>query len=355
MNNEELTESNPDILHSKGGMLMKELGIMRARRFEPEISKHNYGKFILEPIQRELGLTLGNTMRRILLSSLKGAAIVSVKIDGVLHEFSTIPGVVEDVIQIILNLKQVRFKAYTDEPLTLRLEAQGDCEVTAADIRMGGRIDVINPDCHIATLDKSGRIKMELQVNSGRGYVPDEQIKSKERKLGMIPIDAIFSPVQKANFRFSNSEKSAPPLREFASNGLGKLSMEVWTDGTISAADSIQEAAQIFIEHLRLFVDFDETYVEEPEEVDEEEERIRKSLDKPVAELELSVRAANCLEAADIVTIRDLVSKTESEMLRYRNFGRKSLNEIKDVLADMGLFLGMNLDFLENDKKLKKS
>ena len=189
--------------------------------------------------------------------------------------------------------------------------------------------------------------EFECAQKTASGYVPDEQIKSKERKLGMIPIDAIFSPVQKANFRFSNSG--------FESNGLGRLSMEVWTDGTISAEDATQEAARIFIDHLKLFVDFDETYVEEPEEVDEEEERIRKSLEKPVAELELSVRAANCLEAADIVTIRDLVSKTESEMLRYRNFGRKSLNEIKDVLADMGLFLGMNLDFIENDKKLKKS
>ena len=186
---------------------------------------------------------------------------------------------------------------------------------------------------------------MELRINSGRGYAPDEQTKSKERKLGMIPIDAIFSPVRKANFRVSNST--------FESDGFGKLTMEVWTDATISAEDAIYEAAQIFMEHLKLFVDFDETYVEEPEEVDEEEERMRKALDKPVMELELSVRAANCLEAAGIVIIRDLVGKTESEMLRYRNFGRKSLNEIKDVLADMGLFLGMNLDFLEDNKMLK--
>ena len=347
----------PGIMLTSFGSLPQDVNYKsRAKRFEPEVSKHNYGKFVLEPIQRELGLTLGNAMRRILLSSLKGTAIVSVKIDGVLHEFSTIPGVVEDVIQIILNLKQVRFKAYTDDPLILHLEAQGGCEVTAADIKTGGRIDIINPDCHIATLDKSGRIKMELQVNGGRGYTPDEQTKSKDRKLGMIPIDAIFSPVQKANFRFSDSEFEKP-LRLSTSfrNGHGKLTMDVWTDGTISAEDAIQEGAQTFIEHLKLFVDFDETYIEEPEEVDEEEERIRKALEKPVAELELSVRADNCLEAANILTISELVSKTESEMLRYRNFGRKSLNEIKDVLADMGLFLGMNLDFLENDKKLKKS
>lgn len=277
---------------------MKGLEIMKPKRIEPEISNHNYGKFVLEPIQRDLGVTLGNAMRRILLSSLKGTAIVSVKIDGVFHEFSTIPSIVEDVTQIILNLKQVRFKAYTEEPLpkgrsdffTLRLEASGGCEVTAADIKAGGRIDVVNPDCHIATLDKSGRLEMELQVRSGRGYVSVEQTKSRDRKLGLIPIDTTFSPIQKANFRVTNSEVE--------SNLKGKLTIEVWTDGTINAQDAVSEAAQIFMEHLRLFVDFDETYVEEPEEVDEEEERIRKALDKPVVELEFSVRAANCLEAA---------------------------------------------------------
>jgi len=332
---------------------MKELEIMRPKRFEPEISNHNYGKFVVEPIQRELGITLGNSMRRILLSSLKGMAIVSVKIDGVLHEFSTIPGVVEDVTQIILNLKRVRFKPCIEEPFlegrsdffTLRLDVQGGCEVTAADIKSGGRIDVVNPDCHIATLDKSGKLNTELRVCSGRGWTPVEQTKSKDRKFGLIPIDAIFSPIQKANFRITDSEVE--------SNLKGKLTMEVWTDGTISAQDAVSESANTFMEHLRLFVDFDETYVEEPEEVDEEEERIRKSLDKPVAELELSVRAANCLEAADLVTIRDLVTKSESEMLRYRNFGRKSLNEIKDVLAEMGLSLGMNLNFLDNNKNVK--
>jgi len=326
-----------------GGSIMKGLEVMRPNRFEPEISNHNYGKFVVSPIQRELGITLGNSMRRILLSSLKGLAIVSVKIDGVLHEFSTIPGVVEDVTQIILNLKRVRFKAYTEEPLTLSLEAQGGCEVTAADIKSGGRIDVVNPDCHIATLDKGGKLNMELRVRSGRGWAPAEQTKSRDRQFDLIPIDAIFSPVQKANFRITDSE--------LESNLKGKLTMEVWTDATMSAQDVVSEATQIFMEHLRMFVDFDETYVEEPEQVDEEEERIRKALDKPVAELELSVRAANCLEAAYLVTIRDLVTKSESEMLRYRNFGRKSLNEIKDVLAEMGLSLGMNLNFLENSKK----
>ena len=298
---------------------------------------HDYGKFIAEPLERGFGITLGNSLRRILLSSLKGYAIISVKLDGIQHEFSTIPGIVEDAIQIILNLKQIRFKGQTDEPVTLYLEEHGDCEVTAADIQPHNLIEVINPDQYITTIDRGGKLNIEIVVQSGRGYVPADDNRAAERNNGVIPIDAIFSPVKKVNFHVD--ETRVGPMTNF-----DRLALEVWTDGSITPKEAIGEAAQILTDHLRMFIDFDETYVEEIEEVDEETEKRRLALDKPVAELELSVRSANCLEAADIVTIRNLVTKTESDMLKYRNFGRKSLTEIKEILAEMGLSLGMKLD-----------
>ena len=303
-----------------------------------ETLTYNYGKFIAEPLERGFGITLGNSLRRILLSSLPGTAIISVKIDGVQHEFSTIPSVVEDVTEIILNLKQVRLKANINEPVMLYLDAQGECEVTAADIHPNNLVEIINPDQHIATLDKGAKLNMELVANSGRGYVPADNNKDLEQQvIGVIPIDAAFSPVTKTNFHVDGARVG--PMTNF-----DRLTLEIWTDGSITAKEAIGEAAHILTEHLQMFVDFDETYVEEEEEIDEEAEKRKAYLFKPVAELELSVRSSNCLEAADIVTIRGLVTKTESDMLKYRNFGRKSLNEIKDILADMGLSFGMTLD-----------
>ncbi|MBC8233794.1 DNA-directed RNA polymerase subunit alpha [bacterium] len=303
-----------------------------------ETLTYNYGKFIAEPLERGFGITLGNSLRRILLSSLLGTGVISVKIDRIQHEFSTIPGVVEDVTEIILNLKQVRLKANINEPVTLYLDAQGDCEVTAADIQPNNLVEIINPDQHIATLDRGAKLNMELVAGSGRGYVQANNNKYLEQQvIGVIPIDAAFSPVRKANFYVDET-------RVGSMTNFERLTLEVWTDGSITAKEAIGEAANILTEHIQMFVDFDETYIEEEEEIDEEAEKRKTFLAKPVAELELSVRSSNCLEAANIATIRDLVTKTESDMLKYRNFGRKSLNEIKDILADMGLSFGMVLN-----------
>jgi len=317
-------------------MYAKELKMPKRLMADPEALTYNYGRFIAEPLSKGFGITLGNSLRRTLLSSLKGAAITAVKIDGILHEFSTVPGVMEDVTQIVLNLKEIRFKLFDDGPVTLYLDAKGMSEVTAADIQPSSRTEVMNPDQHIATLDKNGELKMEIYVDSGRGYVPAEDSMNEVSTLGLIPIDSIYSPIRKVNFRVEDRREEMVDY--------DRLNIEVWTDGSITAQDAIAEAAKVLTNCLSIFIDFDETYVEEEQEVDEEAEKRRTYLSKPVAELELSVRSANCLEAADIVTIRDLVTKTEPEMLKYRNFGRKSLNEIKTILAEMGLSFGMALD-----------
>ncbi len=324
-------------------MYTKELKRPKRLTADPEALTYNYGKFTAEPLSRGFGITLGNSLRRILLSALNGAAITAIKIDGVLHEFDTVPGVVEDVTQIVLNLKDIRFKLYDDGPVTLYLDIKGAGEVTAADIQPNNRVEIMNPDQHIATLDTNGALNMEIYVDSGRGYVPAETNKDEELGIGVIPIDSIFSPIRRANFRVED-------IREDMI-GYDRLFIEVWTDGTITAKDSIAEAAKLLTEHLSMFIDFDETYVEPEEEIDEEMEMRKTYLSKPVAELELSVRSANCLEAANIITIRELVAKTEPEMLKFRNFGRKSLNEIKTILTEMGLSLGMLLDDYEPAKE----
>ena len=317
-------------------MNVKELRIPKRLIADPEALAYNYGKFIAEPLSRGFGTTLGNSLRRILLSSIRGAAATAVKIDGILHEFSTVPGVKEDITEIVLNIKQIRFKLYDDGPVTLYINARGVGEITAADIQPNSRIEVMNPDQHIATLDKNGELNMEIYVDTGRGYIPAEGNKDDEPALGVIPIDSIFSPIRKVSFRVEDTRQDIADY--------DRLLFEVWTDGSITAKDAISEAARILTDNLRIFIDFDETYVEEEEEIDEEAEKRKAYLMKPVAELELSVRSANCLEAAEIITIRDLVSKSEQDMLKYRNFGRKSLNEIKTILADMGLIFGMVLD-----------
>ncbi len=316
-------------------MQTKEIIMPKRLVADPDALTYNYGRFIAEPLLRGFGITLGNSLRRVLLSSIKGASITAVKIDGVLHEFSTIPYVVEDVVQIVLNLKEIRFRMFDDGPIILYLNAVGAGEVTAADIEPNSKVEIMNPDQHIATLDKNGELKMEIYVDTGRGYVPVNGNENIKQVPGLIPMDSIFSPVKKVNFRVENA------MMAEHSSSYDRLIIEVWTDGSISAKDALAEAAQILNDHLDLFTHFDETYVEEDKKINEDAERLESYLSKPVAELELSVRAANCLAAGDIVTIRDLVSRTEQDMLKFRNFGRKSLNEIKAILAEMGLSFGM--------------
>ena len=302
-----------------------------------ESLRPDYGKFIAEPLARGFGITLGNSLRRVLLSSIEGAAIISVAIEGAKHEYSTIDGVTEDVIQILLNLKEIRFLVHTDEAITLRLSANGSGRITAADIQPNSLAEVINPDQYIATLDKCDGLNMELHVCRGRGYTHAEEHTDGNQPIGVIALDAKFSPVKRVNFRVE--ETRVGPMTNF-----DRLILEVSTDASITAKDAVTQAADILLDQLRLFSDFDETYVEPIQEIDEEKVQREKYLSKPVAELELSVRSSNCLEAAQITTIRDLVVKTEQDMLKFRNFGRKSLNEIKDFLANMGLSLGMELE-----------
>ena len=307
-----------------------------------ESLRPDYGKFIAEPLARGFGITLGNSLRRVLLSSIEGAAIVSVAIEGAKHEYSTIDGVTEDVIQLLLNLKEIRFLVHTDEAVTLRLSVNGSGGITAADIQPNSQVEVINPDQYIATLDKCDGLNMELHVCRGRGYSHAEEHTDGNQPIGVIALDAKFSPVKRVNFRVE--ETRVGPMTNF-----DRLILEVSTDASITAKDAVTQAADILLDQLRLFSDFDETYVEPVQEIDEEKVQREKYLSKPVAELELSVRSSNCLEAAQITTIQDLVVKTEQDMLKFRNFGRKSLNEIKDFLANMGLSLGMELDDDEED------
>ena len=293
-----------------------------------------YGKFIVEPLERGFGVTLGNALRRVLLSSLQGAAITWVKIDGASHEFTSLPGVVEDVIDIILNLKGVRFKLFDEEPKIFRLEKEGEGEVKASDIQTDGQAEIVNPDHHIATLTKDGRLKMELHVEWGKGYVPADL--SKIDEIGVIPVDAIFSPIQKVNFNVTQA-------RVGRSSDFDRLVMEIWTDGTVDPADAMAYAAKILKDQLTVFINFAEEETEAEKPVEEEKPEYYKYLDKRIDELELSVRSANCLKNANIRYIGELVQKTESEMLKTKNFGRKSLNELKKILEGMGLSFGMKI------------
>jgi DNA-directed RNA polymerase subunit alpha len=296
-----------------------------------------YGKFTAEPLEQGFGLTIGNALRRTLLSALTGAAITSVKIDGVYHEFSTIPGVVEDTTDIILSLKEVRFKVYVDHPKTIYINASGCKEVKAGDIVTDADVEVLNPDLHIATLDEGASLQMEMTVEKGRGYVPAELNKKEDQPIGVIPIDAIFSPVSKVNFQVEDILLG--PARTY-----DRLKMEIWTDGSVVPEDAIAQAAKILKEHWSVFIKFEDQEDEEVEAVDEKLIQLQETLDRSVNELELSVRSYNCLKNANIKTIRDLVQKTDSEMLKTKNFGRKSLNEIKDILTKMGLSLGMKFE-----------
>jgi DNA-directed RNA polymerase subunit alpha len=305
---------------------------------EAELSTNTYGKFSAEPFERGFGTTLGNSLRRVILSSLQGAAITSVKIKGVLHEFSAIPGVTEDVTDIILNLKGVRFKMHGQEPRTIRIIHKGEGVVRAGDIVTDPNVEVLNPDHHIATCSKDANLEMDMVVKMGKGYVPADRNRDEKASVGTIPIDSIFSPIIKVNFTVTNA-------RVGQITDYDRLTLEVWTDGSVKPEDAVAYAAKILKEQLTIFINFDEEAEPSEEiEVEEEREKLNENLYRSVEELELSVRSANCLKNAGIKLIGELVSRSEAEMLKTQNFGRKSLNEIKDILADMGLTLGMKLD-----------
>ncbi len=309
----------------------------KAISIEPESQTEFYGKFTCEPLERGFGITVGNSLRRVLLASLQGAAFTAVRIDGALHEFTTIPDVVEDVTDIILNLKEIVLKAETPKTYTVRLEKEGPGAVTAADIQLVDGLSVLNPDHHIATLDKKGPLSMELTVNVGRGYVPADRNKSPTMPLGTVPIDALFSPIRKVNYTVQNA-------RVGQVTDYDKLVLEVWTNGSVKPADAVAFAAKILKEQLSIWINFEETEETPYQAPGQEEEPLNENLFRSVDELELSVRSANCLQNANITLIGELVQKTEQDMLKTKNFGRKSLKEIKEILATMGLSLGMKFD-----------
>jgi DNA-directed RNA polymerase subunit alpha len=313
--------------------------LIKPRRLEVDAESltQTYGKFVAEPLERGFGTTMGNSLRRVLLSSLQGAAITSVKIEGVDHEFTTVPEVTEDVTDIVLNLKEVLLRMHTNEVKTLRIEVEGPKEVKAGDIIADDQVEILNPGHVICTLSEGGKLRMEMSCRRGRGYVPAINNKNVGDPIGTIPIDALFSPIRKVNYQVTNA-------RVGQVTDYDKLSLEVWTDGAVTPQDAVAYAAKIIKEQLTVFINFDET--EEPiiAETPKEEAKLNENLFRSVDELELSVRSANCLQQANIKTIGDLVQRTEAEMLKTKNFGRKSLKEIKEILAEMGLSLGMKLE-----------
>ena len=317
----------------------RELISPKSLQVDQESLNDHYGKFIAEPLERGFGVTLGNSLRRILLSSIQGAAITAARIEGALHEFSTLPDIVEDVTDMILNLKEVvlKFDTYEPGPRKLYIDVQGPAEVKARDIQTPARVTVLNPDQHIATIMEKGRLQIELTAHSGRGYVPVERRAFGDFPVGTIPIDALFSPIRKVNYLVTNA-------RVGQVTDYDKLTMEVFTDGSVVPDDAIAFAAKIFREQLRIFLNFEDIDEAPVQELSEEEQKFNENLLKTVDELELSVRSANCLANANIRYIGELVQRTEQEMLNTKNFGRKSLKEIRDVLGEMGLSLGIKLD-----------
>ena len=291
-----------------------------------------YGKYVVEPLERGYGTTLGNALRRIMLSSLPGTAATSIKIQGVQHEFSTIPGVKEDVTEIVLNLKGLLTKLYAEGTKTVYIEAVGPCEVTAGDIKLDGEVEILNPEMHIATLDSGATLNMEITLSHGRGYVPADRNKPAQTVIGVIPVDSIYTPVYKVNY-------TVAPTRVGASSDFDKLTLEVWTDGTISARDAVSLGAKILCDHFTLFTDLSESVGSKPTVVERETAQRDKVLEMTIEELDLSVRSFNCLKRANINTVEDLISKTEDEMMKVRNLGRKSLEEVIHKLDMMGLSL----------------
>ncbi len=320
-------------------MIQRFRGFQKPKRLECELETltSTYGRFFAEPFERGFGLTIGNALRRILLSSIEGAAVTTVRIAGALHEFSTIPGVKEDVADIILNIKALRMKLNVDHPKTLSIKASSEGEVRASNITPDPDVEILNPELHLATLDKDGKLEMEMETRSGRGYVPAERNKREGQPVDVIAIDSIFSPIRKVNFLVEDT-------RVGQVTDYNRLILEVWTDGSVLPRDAVAYAAKILKDHLSIFINFEEEPEGEGIVVDEEKERVLEYLNRSVDELELSVRSANCLKNSNIRYIYELVQKTEAEMLKTKNFGRKSLNEIKEILTGMGLALGMRLD-----------
>ncbi len=305
---------------------------------ETESSTGFYGKFVCEPLERGYGITIGNSLRRVLLSSLQGAAITAIRIDGALHEFTSVPDVVEDVSDIILNLKEVVFKAHSAKTYTVRVEKEGPGPVYARDIQVVDGLDVLNPDHLIAMLDKKGPLSMELTVNIGRGYVPADRNKTPTMPIGTMPTDALFSPVRKVNYTVQNA-------RVGQVTDYDKLTIEIWTNGSVVPVDAVAFAAKILKEQLSIWVNFEETEeASYPTIGVGDDEPLNENLFRSVEELELSVRSANCLQNANITLIGELVQRSEQDMLKTKNFGRKSLKEIKEILANMQLSLGMKID-----------
>jgi DNA-directed RNA polymerase subunit alpha len=309
----------------------------RGIHIETETLTDFYGRFTCEPLERGYGITLGNSLRRVLLSSLQGAAITAVRIDGALHEFTSVSDVVEDVTDIVLNLKEVVFKAASPRVYTVRIDKEGPGPVYGKDITLVDGLVVLNPDHLIATLDKKGPLQMELTVGVGRGYVPAERNKTPTMPIGTIPIDSLFSPIRKVNYTVTNA-------RVGQQTDYDRLSLEVWTNGSVKPQDAVAFAAKILKEQLSIFINFEEAEETSYAHTSGEDEPLNENLFRSVDELELSVRSANCLQNANITLIGELVQRSEQDMLKTKNFGRKSLKEIKEILANMGLSLGMKID-----------
>jgi DNA-directed RNA polymerase subunit alpha len=321
--------------------------LIKPKRLQVEAENTEiHGKFFAEPFERGFGTTLGNALRRVLLSSLQGAAITSVRIKGVLHEFSTIPGVTEDVTDVILNLKGVLLKLHGQESRNIRIVKKGAGVITAGDIITDSLVEILNPNHHIATCSQDADVEMDMVVSLGKGYTPAERNRDEKSPVGTIPIDAIFSPIRKVNFMVANA-------RVGQITDYDKLTLEVTTDGSVTPDDAIAYAAKILKEQLQIFINFDENVEQSEQLAGDEGRKINENLYRTVEELELSVRSANCLKNADIRLIGDLVQRSEAEMLKTQNFGRKSLNEIKDILAEMGLTLGMKLDNFPDPEYLR--
>jgi len=319
-------------------MKWKSLLMPKGIKIENPDDLPNYGRVIVEPLERGWGLTVGNPLRRILLSSLQGAAVTSVKINGILHEYSTVEGVVEDMTDVILNIKKLRLKLISDEDTVLKLDVSGEGEVKAADIEKNPDVEILNPDQHIATINEDAKLKIEMHVSDGQGYVPAEQNKREDAEIEVIPIDAIFSPVRKVNYVVENT-------RVGQRTDLDKLIMDVWTDGSLTVEDAVGYASKMLFDHLNIFINIEGDLEPIEEEVpDEKTDKMRTLLKMRVDELELSVRSNNCLRAANIHTVADLVRNQESDMLKYKNFGRKSLIELNQVLANLGFSFGMDVD-----------
>jgi DNA-directed RNA polymerase subunit alpha len=323
--------------------------LIRPRRLEVEEGTQTgaYGRFSCEPLERGFGTTLGNSLRRVLLSSLQGSAITSVKVNNVLHEFSTIPGVLEDVTDVVLALKEVRLRLHGEGPRTLLLQRKGAGELVAGDLASGdSAVEILNPDLHLATLSEDADVEMEVTVGHGKGYVLAEKNKTEDTPIGTVPIDSIFSPVRRVSY-------TVTPARVGRETDFDRLNLEVWTDGTLAPVDAVAYAAKILKDQLSIFINFEEP-AEAALPVTEEPSPLNPNLFKSVDELELSVRSANCLQNANIRYIGELVQRSEAEMLKTKNFGRKSLNEIKEVLGSMGLLLGMTLESFPERKDLEK-